>query len=79
MKKNCSDELIRLQRVIMSDNAKVSNGVLKILKEDAKKFFSGFFDVDNDSVKVDLSVNENGAYQITLSATGTNIKNVKSI
>ena len=55
MKKQ-SSELIRLRKVILNDTLKIPNGVIEILKNDLYGVFGSYFDIDGESLKIEITV-----------------------
>ncbi len=78
MKKQ-SSELIRLRKVILNDTLKIPNGVIEILKNDLYGVFGSYFDIDGESLKIEITVGEDGIYKLQVTANGTNVKSVKNL
>lgn len=74
-----SDELVRLKRVLLQDSIKIPNGVLKVLKNDLNSVLGSYFEILPDSTDLEITVDENGVYDLTLSAKGTHAKKVKTL
>ncbi len=77
--KTTSDELVRLRRVILGDSLKIPNGVLEVLKNDVKGVLKSYFDLKEDTLQSEITVDENGVYHIAISADCTNVKKVKAL
>lgn len=73
------DELTRLKRVLLCDNIKVPHGVTEVLKSDLYGLLNSYFDINKESVKLEISVDESGIYNISVFAKGTGVKQVKSV
>ena len=78
MKKSCSDELVRLKKVLLSDSLKLPNGFVSVLKNDITAVLNSYFEL-TDETNVSIEINENGVYEITVPARGRNAKKVKSM
>ena len=74
-----SAELKRLKRVILADNLRIPNGMSEMLKNDLIALLDGYFDLKSDTVRLDLSVSEDGVYKIEWIATANGIKTFRSI
>ena len=77
--KAASDELVRLRRVILGDSLKIPNGVLEVLKNDVKGVLNSYFDLKEDSLKSEITVDENGVYHVVITASCTSVKKVKAL
>lgn len=78
MKKTCSDELVRLKKVLLSDSLKLPNGFVSVLKNDITAVLNSYFEL-TDETNISIEINENGVYEITVTARGRNAKKVKSM
>lgn len=78
MKKQ-STELIRLRKVILNDTLKIPNGVIEVLRNDLYGVFGSYFDIDAESLKIEITVGEDGIYKLQVTANGTNVKSVKNL
>lgn len=74
-----SQDLLRLRKVILNDNVRLSNGIEKILKNDVKKVLSGYFDLCEELLCIEITVTEDGFYEILINAKCKGIKQIKSI
>ncbi len=74
-----SAELKRLKRVILADNLRIPNGMTDMLKNDLIALLDGYFDLQKESVHLDLSVSEDGAYKIEWKATANALKTFRSV
>lgn len=77
--KAASDELVRLRRVILGDSLKIPNGVLEVLKNDVKGVLNSYFDLKEDSLQSEITVDENGVYHVVIAASCTSVKKVKAL
>ncbi|MGN0767836.1 MAG: hypothetical protein ACI4M8_00620 [Christensenellales bacterium] len=77
--KAASDELVRLRRVILGDSLKIPNGVLEVLKNDVKGVLNSYFDLKEDSLQSEITVDENGVYHVVITASCTSVKKVKAL
>ncbi len=77
--KTSSDELVRLQKVILGDSLKIPNGVLEVLKSDIKGVLNSYFELKEESLKPEIEIDEEGLYHIKISAICTAIKKVKAL
>ena len=73
--KKASDELVRLQRVLVGDSLKLPSGVVGVLKNDLKTVLSGYFELTDDP-DLSIEVRENGAYILKIEAKATGAKTV---
>ena len=76
--KKTSDELVRLQRVLISDSLNLPSGVVGVLKNDLKAVLNGYFEISGD-VDVEIAVQENGAYTVSFRAQASGVKAVKKL
>ena len=77
--KAASDELVRLRRVILGDSLKIPNGVLEVLKNDVMGVLNSYFDLKEDSLQSEITVDENGVYHVVITASCTSVKKVKAL
>lgn len=77
--KAASDELVRLRRVILGDSLKIPNGVLEVLKNDVKGVLNSYFDLKEDSLQSEITVDENGVYHVVINASCASVKKVKAL
>ena len=77
--KTSSDELVRLQKVILGDSLKIPNGVLEVLKSDIKGVLNSYFELKEESLKPEIEIDEEGLYHIKISHICTALKNVKAV
>lgn len=77
MKRRESDGSVRLKRVLLQDSLNVPNGVLKVMKADVATTLSAYFDLEEGSVTLDVAVDENGTYDLKVTAKGYRAKSVK--
>ena len=77
--KAASDELVRLRRVILGDSLKIPNGVLEVLKNDVKGVLNSYFDLKENSLQSEITVDENGVYHVAITASCTSVKKVKAL
>ena len=68
----------RLNSIIENDKKINTNKIKSVLKSDFFYLVSNYFEVDFDSIKVDV-VLDKGGYHISLDCVGDNIKFVRSI
>lgn len=72
-----SAEMVRLKRVLLNDSLNVPNGVLQVLQTDLTGILSSYFEIEENSVTLDVSVDGNGTYALKLTAKGTQAKKIK--
>ncbi|NCA92075.1 hypothetical protein EOM82_02340 [bacterium] len=77
MKKN--EEILRLKRVLLNDNISIPNGVMKILKNDISHVLQGYFNLTEDGAEISIDIDQNGIYQIKISANADGVKEVRII
>lgn len=77
MKKN--EEILRLKRVLLNDNISIPNGVMKILKKDISHVLQGYFNLTEDGAEISIDIDQNGIYQIKISANADGVKEVRII
>lgn len=74
-----SSELARLRRVILNDTLKIPNGVVEILKNDLFNVLGSYFDIEKETLKIEITVGEDGKYNLSLTAQGNSAKNLKNL
>lgn len=74
-----SVELVRLRRVILNDTLKIPNGVVEILKNDLLNVLGSYFDIERETLKIEITVGEDGIYNLSVNAQGSNAKTVKNL
>lgn len=77
--KGVTDDLIRLKRVILTDSLKIPNGVVEVLKNDINGILNSYFELLEDGVKTDISVDESGIYRISMTAKASSARKMKTI
>ena len=76
MKKSKVD---RLQRMILSDNLRLPGGAMEALKSDLYAVLDGYFDMDETSVLLSVTVREDGGYGLHLQGVAKGAKKVRTI
>lgn len=74
-----NEELIRLKKVLLSDNIRIPNGMLTILKNDISSILQSYFSLNNDDTEVIIEVNEKGIYDIKIFAKAEGVKEIRII
>lgn len=77
--KGVTDDLIRLKRVLLTDSLKIPNGVIEALKNDINGILNSYFELTNEGVKTEISVDENGIYHVALTARAIAARKMKTI
>lgn len=73
-----NEELIRLKKVLLSDNIRIPNGMLKILKNDISSILQSYFSISSD-INVTIEVDQEGVYDISISARAESVKEIRII
>ncbi len=73
-----NEELIRLKKVLLSDNIRIPNGMLKILKNDISSILQSYFSISSD-INVTIEVDQEGVYDINISARAESVKEIRII
>lgn len=76
MKNN--EELIRLKKVLLSDNIRIPNGMLRILKNDISSILQSYFIINSD-IDVTIEVDDLGVYNINITAKADSVKEIRII
>ncbi|HOO23055.1 MAG TPA: hypothetical protein PKY53_05170 [Clostridia bacterium] len=79
MKKRSENELLRLHRIILTDDTNIPNSTVEILKADTRSFFDNHFRLDEDSFKMNITVAENGSYEVEVSFRAKDMYDIKVI
>lgn len=74
-----NEEILRLKRVLLNDNISIPNGVMKILKKDILHVLQGYFNLTEEGAEVSIDIDQNGMYQIKISASADGVKEVRII
>lgn len=74
-----NDELIRLKKVLLSDNIRIPNGMLTVLKNDISSVLQSYFCLNNADTQVLIEVDDNGVYDIKISAKAEGVKEIRII
>ncbi len=69
----------RLDSVIIKDKETNPKYLTKVIKSDFYYLISNYFEVDFEDIAVDITVNDNNQYVLTLSCLGERVKLMKSI
>lgn len=69
----------RLNNVLTKDKETNPKYLSNVIKSDFFYLISNYFEVEFDDISVDISVNENNQYTITLNCLGERVKLMKSI
>ena len=77
MKGRESEESVRLKRVLLNDSLQIPNGVLQVMKKDVQAALSSYFELEEDSLTVEVLVDGEGRYLIKTEAKGFRAKPVK--
>lgn len=79
MKKQNINDIQRLRQIILTDDSNIPNSTVEILKTDSKTFFSNHFKLDKKSFSMNVSLCENGNYNVELSFIASAIYDIKVI
>lgn len=74
MKEVCEN---RLKNIAVHDRLESSLKIKKLLKSEMVYILKNYFDVTGESVDVDISVNEYGKYNITMTASANILRMVR--
>lgn len=77
--KNISDDFVRLKKVILTDSLKIPNGVVEVLKKDIIGILNSYFDLNEESVKTDITIDDKGSYEIKTYAKARAARKVKTL
>lgn len=69
----------RLDSVIIKDKETNPKYLSRLIKSDFFYLISNYFEVEFDDIDVDISLNDNNKYVITLNCLGERVKLMKSI
>lgn len=79
MKKQNANDLIRLRQLILTDNINIPNSSFEVLKSDTKAFFRNHFKLEDGSFNMELTVTDNGNYDVQLSFIAKDMYDIKVI
>ena len=66
--KNAKRGVERIKKVLLQDRTGTQENVIAVLKSDVYEVLDGFFEVNPQSVAAEIRVDEQGMYEISISA-----------
>ena len=72
--KNALRGVERIKKVILQDKTGAPEQVLSVLKSDLYELLDGYFEVNPQSIALDVSVDERGLYTISVGAKAFRVR-----
>ena len=74
--RNAKVGLERIKKVLLKDKTGAREDVIAVLKSDAYDLLDNYFEVDPQSVRAEVVVNEFGYYEVKLSARAQRVRGI---
>ncbi|MDD4315648.1 MAG: cell division topological specificity factor MinE [Clostridia bacterium] len=69
-----NNTILRLKRILLSDKVNMPSGLIQLLKKDLLKLFDSYFDIKEESLKIEIDSNADGEYDVSIKGVSERIK-----
>lgn len=72
--RNATKGVERIRRVLLKDKTGAEEDVTAVLRSDAFDLLDGYFEIDPQSVRAEVEVNDFGFYEVRISARALRVR-----